>query len=61
MRVEKEGKKKKRTKVKNEGPKKTHVSLLVGAVASLRDDAAAFVDEHAADGHLLALERGGGL
>ena len=40
---------------------KTHVSLLVGAVASFGDDAAAGVDEHAADGHLLPLERGGGL
>ena len=39
----------------------THVSLLVGAVASLCDDAAALVDEHAADGDLLALEGGGGL
>lgn len=56
-----EGKEERLKKKRREKRAETHVSLLVGAVAPLGDDAAAFVDEHAADGDLLALECGGGL
>ena len=58
---ERRKKRRKRRKQKRKKSTNSHVSLLVGAVATLGDDAAALVDEHAADGDLLSLEGGGGL